>query len=149
MKKLSKCFFKLFMKLNAISLCKPSNELKKNDLTSKENLLKKRNISVGSVAWQSLSKLKRKDIITHQQVDQLEKSSVCFRAKLLRKVFFEKSPLNSFFIRNTRIFDQYVLLKLSNEEYELCLKVILTNLVYGKIIYPNLLTRLRLNSRSF
>ena len=122
----------LIVKESAISSCKTGLDLKNIDLDSVENLLKTKEINVGFAAVEVLNELKKKDIVTNQEIKDIKKEVYKFVKATLKKIF-ERSPIGSVVVRNSNIFNPIVMAN-TTEVFRSQFKVLLTHFIKLKIM---------------
>ena len=122
----------LIVKESVISSCKTGLDLKKIDLDSVENLLKTKEINVGFAAAEVLNELKKKDIVTNQEIKDFKKEVYKFVKATLKKIF-ERSPIGSVVVRNSNIFNPIVMAN-TTEVLRSQFKVLLTHFIKLKIM---------------
>ena len=122
----------LIVKESVISSCKTGLHLKKIDLDSVENLLKTKEINVGFAAAEVLNELKKKDIVTNQEIKDFKKKVYKFVKATLKKIF-ERSPIGSVVVRNSNIFNPIVMAN-TTEVLRSQFKVLLTHFIKLKVM---------------
>ena len=126
---------KLFVKPSVIDGCKGGYDLVKIKLVE-ENMSPLDNMSIGFAAENLLREGKRKDAFADASVKNYHKEVRYFLAKMMLKIF-ERSPLNSNFVRFVRIFDPKVMASYSKATNEGCMKATVRCLIEHKYITPS------------
>ena len=79
------------------------------DLDLKENILPSSDVKLGFAVKTIITKTKRKDSVTNQEVVKFKREYERFLTSLVKKLF-EKSPIKRDFVRFGSIFDPAVIL---------------------------------------
>lgn len=98
--------------------------MKKLDLFDKENQLNVDKISVGFAVEDEINNLKKKDLVTANQVKMFMIGVKAFLCAMVDKLF-ERSPLGSVVLHSASMFDPNILLNSSKEKLALYLKALL------------------------
>ena len=135
LKDLTTNLLKLFVKPAVIDGCKGGYDLVEIKMV-KENMLPLDKMSMGFATENLLRDGKLKDAFDDASVKNYLKEVRLFLAKMMLKIF-ERSPLNSNFVRYVRIFDPKVMASYSKATNEGCMKGTVRCLIEHKYITPS------------
>ena len=112
---------KHFIKSRVIESCVSGFDLTKIDMNKTENHIKTKDIFVGFSGQNRLQDLKRSGEVIGTKVSQFKEECRSFYSTMLAKLF-ERLPLRSSIIRNSRILDPKTMIESSHESNERCMK---------------------------
>ena len=114
----------LFIKPEVLEANKSGNKLIKIDLYKKDNQIKAKEINVGFAVEAAIDALRRKDIVSRNEIKNFMECIQKFLCSMVRKIF-QRSPLYSSFLFYSKIFDPSILSQESESKLLLSLKPLL------------------------
>ena len=114
----------LFSKPEVLEANKSGNKLIKIDLYEKGNQIKAKEINVGFAVEAAIDALRRKDIVSRNEIKYFMECILKFLCSMVRKIF-QQSPLYSSFLFYSKIFDPSILSQESELKLLLSLKPLL------------------------
>ena len=83
---LVKTLMKLFIKANVVDSCS-YKDLKKIDLSNKDNFISSYSINIGCAARNTILELRKKDIVNSKEISSFQKECRTFIISLVEKLF--------------------------------------------------------------
>lgn len=126
----------LIVKPSIISSCQSDLDLKDIKLSSKENILSGKEINVGFAAAALITDWKKKDVINNSDIASFRNGVHTFVTSAIAKIF-ERCPIGSVVVRNSRVFDPNVMVNSSHEQLQSMIKSLLGHFLKLKLIAAN------------
>ena len=136
LKSLIQSLLELVVEKDILSQCKTGIQMKLLDLCNKENLLNSKDINLGFAVPNIIAKLRRNATVTLAELKEFKGGTQKFIIGMMVKLF-ERSPLDSIFLRYASIFDPSVLFEFERNLLTKCMKSLLKFMIELSIMEPS------------